>query len=185
MSFLGVVFYFHKSPRYLPENLIQAKLFAVALLTIFLPILIYFLLKSLGRIQSIHMASPKERILPLLINVLIVLVIVRHVLPYNEILELYFFFVGILLTTLSCLILAFFNVKASIHLAAAGGILMFFIAISLHFQININESIALVCLLTGALATSRLHVKAHTGIELAIGFFVGLLPQLILINNWL
>jgi membrane-associated phospholipid phosphatase len=40
-------------------------------------------------------------------------------------------------------------------------------------------------ILIGAIATSRLHLKAHTPIELLIGAFIGLLPQLILVNYWL
>jgi len=67
----------------------------------------------------------------------------------------------------------------------SSGVLMFFIAISIHFSININASIALFCILIGAIATSRLHLKAHSNIELIIGFFVGLIPQLIMLNYWL
>ena len=37
----------------------------------------------------------------------------------------------------------------------------------------------------GAIATSRLHLKAHTFKELIMGVFVGILPQLILIRYWL
>jgi len=99
--------------------------------------------------------------------------------------ERYYFFIGILLSTLSCLILVFLKFKASIHMIALGGIFMFFIAISIHFSININGAIALFTIIIGTVATSRLHLKAHTNIELVIGFFVGLFPQLILLNYWL
>jgi hypothetical protein len=68
---------------------------------------------------------------------------------------------------------------------AAGGVLMFFIALSIHFSINIIGTIALFFIIVGAIATSRLHMHAHTQIELTIGFFVGLIPQLILLNYWL
>ncbi|GAL78820.1 hypothetical protein JCM19274_3378 [Algibacter lectus] len=37
----------------------------------------------------------------------------------------------------------------------------------------------------GAVATSRLHLNAHTSKELIFGFFVGLIPQLLLINFWM
>ena len=68
---------------------------------------------------------------------------------------------------------------------AAGGVLMFAIATSIHFNININGSLALFFILTGAIATSRLHLHAHNSIEIIIGFFVGFIPQLILLNYWL
>ncbi len=185
MPFLGVVFYFSKSPRFIPLPIIKAKLFSLALLTILLPILLFFLLRTLGKINTIHLATTKERILPLLINCVIVFVISQRIFPNNEIAELYYFFVGVLLSTLACLILAALNFKVSIHMIASAGVFMFFIALSIHFNININGSIALFAIAIGAIATSRLHLKAHTNIELILGFFVGLIPQLILLNYWL
>ena len=68
---------------------------------------------------------------------------------------------------------------------AASGFFMFAVAIGIHFQININGTIALMMLILGAIATSRLHLKAHTNQELIIGIFTGLFPQLILMNYWL
>lgn len=68
---------------------------------------------------------------------------------------------------------------------AASGLFMFAVAIGVHFQININGTIGLMLILLGAIATSRLHLNAHTNTELIIGFFVGLFPQLILIKFWL
>ncbi|MCF6294376.1 MAG: hypothetical protein L3J25_01650 [Flavobacteriaceae bacterium] len=185
MPFLGVVFYFSKSPRFIPLPIIKAKLFSLALLTILLPILLFFLLRTLGKINTIHLATTKERILPLLINCVIVFVIIQRIFPNNEIAELYYFFVGVLLSTLTCLILAALNFKVSIHMIASAGVFMFFIALSIHFNINVNGLIALFTIAIGAIATSRLHLKVHTNIELIIGFFVGVIPQLILLNYWL
>jgi len=37
----------------------------------------------------------------------------------------------------------------------------------------------------GAIATSRLHLKAHTYKELILGVFIGFIPQLILVSYWL
>jgi len=185
MPFLGVVFYFSKSPRFIPLSIIKAKLFSLALLTIIIPILLFFLLRTLGKINTIHLATTKERILPLLINCVIVFVISQRIFPNNEIAELYYFFVGVLLSTFTCLILAVLNLKVSIHMIASAGVFMFFIALSIHFNININGSIALFAIAIGAIATSRLHLNAHTNIELILGFFVGVIPQLILLNYWL
>ncbi|WP_417199306.1 hypothetical protein [Bizionia sp.] len=185
MPLLGVIFYFSKSPRYLPMEIIQAKVVSLFILTILLPILLYFLLKSLGKTDSIYLQSTKERILPLILNAIITLLIVIRVLPSHEITELYYFFVGILLSTLSCLILAVLKFKASIHMMAVSGVFMFYLALSIHFSININGTLALMAILMGAIATSRLHVKAHTYPELITGIFIGLVPQIILVNYWL
>ena len=185
MPILGVIFYFSKSPRYIPREIIQAKLISLFILTILLPILLYYLLKTLGKTHSIYLRSTKERILPLALNCIIIFLILQRVITANEIVELYYFFVGILISTLACFILAVLKFKASIHMIAIAGVFMFYVALSVHFSININGTLALMAIIIGAVATSRLHLKAHNYKELIIGFCVGFIPQLILVNYWL
>lgn len=185
MPILGVIFYFSKSPRYIPIEVIYAKLVSLFILTVILPILLYFLLKTIGKVNSIYLKSTKERIIPLMLNFAVTLLIIKQILTPSQVIELYFFFVGILVSTLACFILAIFKFKASIHMIAVSGLLMFFIALSIHFSININGTLALMAIIVGAVASSRLHLKAHTYKELAVGFFLGFMPQLILVNYWL
>lgn len=185
MPLLGVVFYFSKTPRFIPFQIIRAKLFSIGILTIILPMLIYFLLKTIKQVNSIELKTSKERILPLVLNILVLILILNRVLPYHEITELYYFYLGILFSSIACLILAILKFKASIHMVGCAGFFMFALALSIHFKININGTIAIMCLIMGAIGTSRLHLKAHTNAELLIGFFVGLAPQLILLNYWL
>ena len=185
MPLLGVAFYFKVSPKFFPQEIIYAKLISLIILTFILPILLYFLLKILGRVNSLELETTKERIIPLAINCFITLLVLQRVISVHEIMELYYFFLGILLSTLTCLILAIMKFKASIHLIAISGVVMFFIALSIHFSININGTLALMSIITGAVATSRLHLKAHSFKELILGVFVGAFPQLLLINYWL
>lgn len=185
MPILGVIFYFAKSPRFIPEQIIQAKLISLFILTIVLPILLYFLLKTLGKVKSIYLDTTKERIFPLVLNCVVILIVLQRILTATQIIELYYFFVGILISTLTCLILAFMKFKVSIHMISVSGLFMFFIALSIHFSININGTLALMSIIIGAVATSRLHLNAHTYIELIIGVFVGVIPQLILVSYWL
>lgn len=185
MPLLGVVFYFSKSPRFIPIEIIQAKIISLFILTVLLPILLYYLLKNIGKVNSIYLNTTRERLIPLFLNGCITILIINRVLPPTEIIELYYFFVGILISTLACFILAFLKFKASVHMIGIAGITMFYIALSIHFSININGTLALMFILIGATATSRIHLKAHTNIELLFGFFIGLLPQLILVNYWL
>ncbi|GAA4894930.1 hypothetical protein GCM10023311_19540 [Flaviramulus aquimarinus] len=185
MPLFGVVFYFSKSPRYIGTDVIQAKLVSLFILTVLLPILLYFLLKTLGKVQSINLNSAKERIYPLSLNCIVILLVLKRIITPTHSLELYFFFVGILISNLSCLVLAILKFKASIHMIAVSGVFMFFVALSIHYSININGTLALMAIIIGAVATSRLHLKAHTNKELVMGFFVGQIPQLILVSYWL
>ncbi|MGK0253275.1 MAG: hypothetical protein ACI9OE_000740 [Mariniflexile sp.] len=182
---LGATFYFSKSPRFIPNEIIQAKLISLFILTVILPILIYFLLQTLGKVESVYLKSTKERIFPLILNCFIIIIVLQRIVTASQIIELYFFFVGVLISSMTCLMLAIIKFKASIHMISISGLFMFFIALSIHFSININGTLALMSIITGAVATSRLHLKAHTYKELIMGVFIGALPQLILINYWL
>lgn len=185
MPLLGVLYYFKISPRFIPEHIIQAKLVALLILTIILPILVYFLLKTLGKVKSVYLENTQERIFPLIVNGFIILIVIQRILTPDEIIELYYFFIGILISTMVCLILAIANFKASIHMIAATGVVMFCIILSIHFSVNINTILALMVVIIGLIATSRLHVNAHNYKELIMGCFIGVIPQLILVTYWL
>lgn len=185
MPLLGVIFYFSKTPRFIPEPVMKAKVFSITILTIILPILLYFLLKTIKKVDSLELKTSKERIIPLTLSALIIFLILKRVLSYDEIPELYYFYLGILFSTLTCLVLAILKFRASIHMIGSAGFFMFAVALSIHFKININGTMALMCIVMGGIATSRLHLKAHNNTELLIGFFVGLVPQIVLLNYWL
>ena len=185
MPLFGVIFYFSKSPRFIPKEIIWAKLLSLFILTVILPILLYFLLKTLGKVKSIYLKTTPERILPLLLNCIVILIVIQRILTPTQIIELYYFFIGILISSMVCLALAIFKFKASIHMIAVTGVFMFFIALSIHFSININGTLALMAIIAGAVATSRLHVNAHTYKELLMGVFIGIIPQIILVPYWL
>jgi len=185
MPLVGVVFFFSKSPRYIPEPVMYVKVYAISLLTIVVPLLVFYLLKNRGIVATIYLSKVKERIVPLIIQCVLVLLILNKVTPANELIELYYFFLGILVSSMACLMLAFFKLKASIHMTAIGGVLMFFMSIGIHYQININGSLALLFVISGAIASSRWILKAHTPAELIIGFVVGFIPQLTMLNYWL
>lgn len=185
MPLLGVIFYFSKSPRFIPPEVRNAKLISLVILTIILPILLYFLLKTLGKVKSIYLKTTSERIIPLALNCIVIFIVLQRILTPTQIIELYYFFVGILISTMTCLMLAIMKFKASIHMIAVSGVFMFFVALSIHFSININGTLSLMMIILGAVATSRLHLKAHTYKELIMGVFVGVIPQLILVSYWL
>ncbi|MFY0712403.1 hypothetical protein J1D01_01895 [Seonamhaeicola sp. NFXS20] len=185
MPLLGVIFYFSKSPRFIPKEVIWAKLVSLFILTIVLPVLLYFLLKTLGKVKSVYLETTTERIYPLLLNCIVILIVIQRILTPTQIIELYYFFIGILISTIVCLTLAIFKFKASIHMIAVCGVFMFFIVLSIHFSININGTLALMAIVMGAIATSRLHMNAHTYKEIIMGVFIGIIPQLILVPYWL
>ena len=181
---VGFVFYYYISPRFSGGEVIQAQLIPIVLLTILLPILMFFLLKTVGKALSIHLKTTKERIYPLALYCFILILVIKRVITVSQSLELYYFFVGVLLSNMICLTLASFKFKASIHMIGISGLLMFFVGLGMEFEVNITEVIAIMIAIAGALATSRLHLNAHTVKELIFGTFVGAVPQVMLFNYW-
>jgi len=126
----------------------------------------------------------KERRFPYLIAVILNLYITQYVFTESMDLELHYFFAGISFTSITFLILSHLNYKASLHTAAISGVTMFVIALSIHLQINLIIGIGFLILTNGLVATSRLHLKAHTSLELIIGFIIGLFPQFMMMIYW-
>ena len=127
MPLLGVILYFVFTPRYVDIELLRAKIFAVAIVTTLIPIITFFLLKNLGVINSIHLETTKERKVPLMIQCILLLLIIKMVFdPYDDP-ELYYFFVGILFSTITALLMAILKVKVSLHQMGIAGVTMFLI----------------------------------------------------------
>lgn len=185
MPLLGVLCYYIITPRFIEPEFMRAKLYAIIILTTFIPIISFFLLKNLGAVKSIHLEEVSERKYPLMIQSLLVLLILKMVFkPYDDI-ELYYFFVGILFTSLTALFLVLFKFKVSLHQMAVAGVTLFLIGLSIHFKVNTLLGISLFFIVNGLVATSRLHTKSHTYPELIIGFFIGAIPQFLLFGFWL
>jgi hypothetical protein len=185
IPFVGSLFYFLVTPRYFPLALIQAKLLAVAITTLFIPVVFYFLLKNLGRADSIFLKDVNQRRWPLFFYSLLIGLNLYQILNIYNYPALYYFFVGILFSIITAFILAWFKLKVSLHMLGLAGIFMFVVAMSIYYQLNLIYSIAFLIAAIGITATSRLHYKAHTWIELFLGFFIGILPQIIVLNYWL
>ena len=78
MPLLGVIFYFSKTPRFIPDPVLKAKLFSVTILTVILPMLLFYLLKTLRKVDSVHLETTNERKLPLLLNSVIIYSSLTH-----------------------------------------------------------------------------------------------------------
>ncbi len=182
---MGTILYFVVTPRYLDMQIVRVNLFAIAIITIFIPFVMFFLLKNIGVIETIYLREVKERKFPLMIQCILLLLIIKMVFdPYDDP-ELYNFFVGLVFSTFSALVMVFFKFKVSLHQMGVAGILMFIVGLSAHFKINLLISISFFLFVNGWVASSRLENDSHTYPELGIGLLLGALPQLILFNNWL
>ncbi|ESU24448.1 hypothetical protein FEDK69T_08950 [Flavobacterium enshiense DK69] len=186
ISVYAALFYFFVTRSFFYPYEIFLILFQISILTVFLPISMYFLLKSLGLAKSsIMLHEKKERRLPLAFQAMFFLILTQHSFSTVVVPELYYFFLGALISTLLTLLLIVFHFKASIHMIGITGITLFIIGISLHYGIPFVSLVAFFIVSTGLVASSRLYMQAHSMKELLVGILVGAIPQLSLWYFWL
>lgn len=181
----GTICYFLITPKYSPVELQSGNILPIFILTVIIPIICFLILKNLGVVKNVFLPGRRERTFPLFINLGILAMVLIKVIPNSYTIELYFYFVGLMIATAASLIALFFGLKCSLHMVGMGALLMYLIALSIHFETNITLAISLLTLATGLTATSRLYTKSHGRFEVLIGFFIGFIAQLITLQYWL
>ena len=181
----GTIGYFLITPKYSPLGLQGGNVLPIFILTVIIPILSFFILRNIGVVEGISLVRTRERFIPMLIHLVLLLMILYKVIPNNYIEEIYFYFVGLVIANLSCFILLLLDYKASLHMLGMGSLLMFLINLSIHFEINITVALSFFVLATGLVATSRLYLMAHSRMQVIIGFFLGAISQLLTVSFWL
>ncbi len=166
----------------------QEKIFIllqVFIVTLVVPILFFFLLKATGKISSLMVPSISERKLPLVIHSFLIIILVKQSITLERYSELHFFMLGALMSTLIALILLFFKSKASLHMIGITGLTIFYFGLSILYQTQNFVLFAILIFIIGAVASSRLEMKAHNTKEVLIGMLIGGGPQLLLMPLWL
>ncbi|PRP67479.1 hypothetical protein [Nonlabens agnitus] len=161
------------------DPVIKLKLYIIALFTVGIPLLLYAVLYSLKLADSIHLSSTKERLIPLLIYGILIITIVKLAFDDGMFMPLYFFFIGILMSTIIALILALFQFKISLHMMGMAGALAFVILLGFYLKVDLIYYVIGLAIATGLTATSRLSMKAHTPAELIFGTVMGIAVQVV------
>ena len=182
---MATLFYlFYNSADYVTQEKFFV-FFQVAIVTIIIPALVFLLLRASGNIDTIMISKISQRKIPLIVHSFLIILLTRKSITIDRYPELHFFLLGGLLSTLIALILLFANIKASLHMIAISSLTIFIIGLSMHLRIQSMVVIPILILLNGIIASSRLEMNAHTYKEVVIGFFIGAIPQLLLLVLWL
>lgn len=160
-------------------------LFQILIITVLVPILFFLLLRSTGHVKSVMVPETSQRKIPLILQCFLYILLVKRSIIITRYPELHFFFLGALFSTIVALMLSLFKIKASLHMLAISGLTVFIIGLNIHLQMQNPYWTALAVILTGAVASSRLEMEAHTNKELLIGFLAGTLPQILFLSLWL
>lgn len=181
----GTVFYILFGGNYYITEQYYLLLLQVIIITFFLPLSFFYLLRTFGKVDTIMLSDLSQRKIPLLMQMILTAVLIQKSVTIERFPELYFFFLGGIGSTFIAFALIFVKIKASIHMIAMSALSFFVIGLSMHNELNIIYTIASLFLITGIVASSRLVMKAHTIEELIIGYAAGMLPQVLLWILWL
>ena len=185
MPWMAAVYFFSVTVVQYHPIKVSIWLFSIIFWSVLVPLILYFILKKIKFVQTIDLKKSKERIWPLFLNSIILGYLSFGLLPKSICVELHYLFLGALITASFGMILAILRFKTSIHMMSTGGAFFFMVLVNLHYGFSISGIFALFIIIMGAMASSRLHLNAHTVKELVVGFVVGVLPQILVCNYWL
>ncbi|KIX21081.1 hypothetical protein SY27_09935 [Flavobacterium sp. 316] len=185
ISLYGTLFYFIVSQTYIYESQVLLTLIQVGILTLFLPISLYYLFISLGIVASFTEASLKERKLPLMTQAILLFLLLKFSTSLNALPELFYFFLGGFSSSILAFICVLLRFKASLHMIGICSLGTFVYGLSIHLELPLVNTIAFSVMCIGFVASSRLYMKSHTPIELIVGGFIGVLSQVIFWYFWL
>jgi hypothetical protein len=187
ISIYGTLFYFLVSPSYdyIPISKVYLILIQVTILTLLLPLSLYFLFVSLGIISSFTEASLKERKIPITIQVLLLFFLLKLNISLEELPELYYFFLGGFISSLLALFSVLIKFKVSLHMIGISSLSAYIFSLATIYEIPLVNSVALSIICVGLVASSRLYMKSHTKIELLVGLLIGIFSQVSLWYFWL
>ena len=177
MPTLGVLLFFIISDTRISRKQQLALLGMVFISTYIIPILLLIFLRSIGLIKSYQVKTISERKIPVIFMTALFFFVGKSLMNIPVTREFSYLFYGTSLSLVLVYIIFSFKTKTSLHLLSLGSALGYFIIFQQIHNTSITPVILIIIILSGLLASSRLHLKAHTPKEVYLGFFIGLLSQ--------
>ena len=174
---IGVLLFLALTPIIIRKERQYLLISIVFFSTYIVPIISLIILKFIGLIKSFQVESINERKVPLFLMLIIFFVLGRFLINIPDFRELGVLFYGTNLALVIIYFLFFFKIKTSLHIVSMSSMIGFFLFFGTDNSINIVPIAILLLLLTGLLASARLHLKAHTPKEIYIAFFLGITTQ--------
>lgn len=176
---IGTILFFLFIPKFIFKPQEYTILAVIFIGTYLFPIILLWLLKRFGMINSYHMVTIEERKFPTLLFISISFIIGNWLYKslIVDILALLFFGYGLSLICTS--IFLYLKLKISLHTLAISGLIGFLIYFSYFYKINLIPIMALLFVLGGLVASARLRLRAHQLNEIILGCVVGFSSQFI------
>ncbi|MFM7896377.1 MAG: hypothetical protein ACKO8L_10720, partial [Flavobacterium sp.] len=134
VSLYGTLFFFLIANSFFYNSQIIVTLIQVTILTLLLPLSMYFLFRSLGVVSSFTEASISERKMPIVVQAILLFVLIKFSVSRDTIAELYFFFLGGFLSSVIVLASVILKFKASLHMIGISALTCFIFGLSMYYQ---------------------------------------------------
>ena len=155
------------------------RFISVVLLTAFFPAFVVLLLRQLKFIDSIMLRTQKDRIIPYIASMFFffwIFYVSRNLAdsPPAFVLML----LGVFIASIAAL-LANIYFKVSMHAIGMGGMVCFFILLSMQGVFSMGIYVSIAIFIAGLVCTSRLLISDHYPFEVYAGFLLGVISQAI------
>lgn len=158
-----------------PEGARLSSAVVILLLSCFLPLAALLAAVRLGKITDTRVRSRRQRTYLYPVAIVAYILCAWYLVRVHAPMWLTGFFLGISLSSILAFIINF-KWKISAHAAGCGGFIafMFFIAVNGLSELFFLPWLSGAVIISGAVITSRLFLKAHTLMQVAAGFAAGL-----------
>ena len=171
--------YFYLSPRFfLPANRYFLILY-LSIVAIIIPLLFFLIILWAKGFSGYRLPNPDERLFFSIIMFVVYGIIFYKIYKYHQFIELFPFFIGIILSVLSLAVYNYFKLKPSIHAMAVSGTITFFVTWSYYSQINILNYLSLMIAMAALVMASRVYLGAHSLKDISRGVLIGILMQFV------
>ena len=167
---------FRQYSRRFPYDQLFIRVISISL---FFPMLTVGLARALNFVDSLHLRTQKDRIIPYMACT-IYYFWAFYTFKHEGSAPPFFnaFFLGVFIAVVMAMVINNY-LKVSMHTVGWGGMIGFVLVIILSLQMNISLLLVITLLLAGIVGTARLILNAHSSAEIYIGFLAGILSQLI------
>ena len=162
----------------LPASIKSYLAWIVVLYAAIVPMLSIAFMRGLGLLKNFGLHSQRSRLLPLLVGAIsyVLCAITRSDVAVASIIRKF------VLAAACCEVLALIVTpfwKISLHLICMGGVTAVFTLLSVAGAGQHFWALVATILLSGALASARLHLGAHNPSQIAVGYFGGLVVAML------
>jgi hypothetical protein len=163
-------------------NEIKIKLFEIILLnTLFLPVIISYIMVRRGWIKSLEMQQREERLFPYIVN--LVLMLFAGYWIYTMRLPRVFLILTLgASAAVLCAVIINTKWKISIHMIGLGALLGTLFGISSFLLIDVRMIIILFLLIAGLVGVARITLGAHRPSQIYVGFLIGFFCEYLLLR---